>query len=72
MLAGVGFDNGAGRLIPVFRWDALKPKDFKYGSGGKNAQDISTTSLLTEKYPGFLNHYSTTAVEEDKAEVLAV
>jgi hypothetical protein len=60
-----------GNLYKDDRWDALKPKDFKYGSGGKNAQDISTTSVLTDKYPGFLNHYSTTAVEEDKAEIFA-
>ncbi|HAD58245.1 MAG TPA: hypothetical protein DCG12_03225 [Planctomycetaceae bacterium] len=26
---------------------------------------------MTTNYPGFLNHYSTTAVEEDKAEVFA-
>jgi hypothetical protein len=26
---------------------------------------------LTDKFPGVLNHYSTTAVEEDKAEVFA-
>jgi Putative zinc-binding metallo-peptidase len=53
------------------RWANLNPKDFKYGSGGKNAQDIATTSVLTDKYPGFLNHYSTTGVEEDKAEIFA-
>ncbi|MBY0456729.1 MAG: hypothetical protein K2V38_05295 [Gemmataceae bacterium] len=53
------------------RWAALNPKDFKYGTGGKNAQDKPDTSVLTDKYPGFLNHYSTTGVEEDKAEVFA-
>jgi hypothetical protein len=26
---------------------------------------------LTDQYPGFLNHYSTTGVEEDKAEIFA-
>ena len=52
-------------------WAALNPADFKYGGGGKSAQGIATTSLLTGKYPGFLNHYSTTAVEEDKAEIFA-
>ena len=53
------------------RWQALNPADFKYGSGGKNAQETKDTSVLTDKYPGFLNHYSTTGVEEDKAEVFA-
>jgi hypothetical protein len=53
------------------RWSALNPKEFKYGSGGRTAQDLRETSVLTTKFPGFLNHYSTTAVEEDKAEVFA-
>lgn len=53
------------------RWVALTPPPFKYGRGGKFAQDISETATLTTKYPGFLNHYSTTGVEEDKAEVFA-
>lgn len=53
------------------RWANLNPKNFKYGTGGKNAQDNASTSVLTDKYPGFLNHYSTTGVEEDKAEIFA-
>jgi hypothetical protein len=53
------------------RWEALNPAKFKYGSGGRAAQDLQQTSVLTDKFPGFLNHYSTTAVEEDKAEVFA-
>jgi hypothetical protein len=53
------------------QWAALNPPNFKYGSGGRNAQDMPDTSLLTDKYPGFLNHYSTTGVEEDKAELFA-
>lgn len=52
-------------------WVRLNPPGFKYGSGGSRAQDNSGTSVLTEKYPGFLNHYSTTGVEEDKAEIFA-
>jgi hypothetical protein len=63
------FDDGI--LDGDDRWCALNPPGFKYGSGGRNAQDIATTSVLTDKFPGFLNHYSTTAVEEDKAEVFA-
>jgi hypothetical protein len=53
------------------RWAALNPGTFKYGDGGKKAQDQNDTSVLTDKYPGFLNHYSTTGVEEDKAELFA-
>ncbi|MEQ1893599.1 MAG: hypothetical protein ABL998_13730 [Planctomycetota bacterium] len=50
-------------------WAALNPAGFKYGDGGVSAQGMAETSVLTDKYPGFLNHYSTTGVEEDKAEV---
>lgn len=53
------------------RWVALNPAKFQYGSGGRDAQDLNETSVLTDKFPGFLNHYSTTAVEEDKAELFA-
>lgn len=53
------------------RWASLNPAAFKYGSGGRAAQDLHETSVLTTKFPGFLNHYSTTGVEEDKAEVFA-
>jgi hypothetical protein len=60
-----------GHLYKDERWAGLNPADFKYGTGGKNAQGVSDTSTLTDKYPGFLNHYSTTGVEEDKAEVFA-
>lgn len=54
------------------RWAKLNPPDFKYDrGGGKGVQDKADTSVLTDKYSGFLNHYSTTGVEEDKAEVFA-
>lgn len=53
------------------RWSALNPAKFQYGNGGQNAQALRETSVLTDKFPGFLNHYSTTGVEEDKAEVFA-
>jgi hypothetical protein len=60
-----------GSLYRDERWSALNPPEFKYGTGGRNAQAMATTSVLTGKFPGFLNHYSTTGVEEDKAEVFA-
>jgi hypothetical protein len=52
-------------------WAALNPAGFKYGTGGKNAQGVPTASVLTDTIPGFLNYYSTTGVEEDKAEMFA-
>ena len=60
-----------GHLYEDARWSSLNRLGFKYGTGGKNAQKISTASLLTDKFPGFLNYYSTTGVEEDKAELFA-
>lgn len=53
------------------QWASLNPSQFRYGRGGRNAQELATTSVLTDRFPGFLNHYSTTGVEEDKAEILA-
>lgn len=52
-------------------WASLNRSTFKYGTGGKNAQRVSEACTLTDKYPGFLNYYSTTGVEEDKAELFA-
>jgi hypothetical protein len=60
-----------GNVYQDERWGSLNPADFKYGGGGKLAQDNPDSGVLTEKYPGFLNHYSTMGVEEDKAEVFA-
>jgi hypothetical protein len=53
------------------QWAALNPPGFKYGTGGLAAQGDANTSVLTDKRPGFLNLYSMTGVEEDKAEVFA-
>jgi hypothetical protein len=60
-----------GRVYEDKDWASLNPSDFAYGSGGRNAQDVADTNVLTDRYPGFLNHYSTTGVEEDKAEIFA-
>lgn len=60
-----------GQLFDDKQWSQLNGTGFSYGTGGRNAQNVPTTSVLTDKYPGFLNHYCTTAVEEDKAEVFA-
>lgn len=52
-------------------WAALNPEGFRYGASGASAQRDPTASLATDDLPGFLNRYSTTGVEEDKAEFFA-
>jgi hypothetical protein len=52
-------------------WNALNPIGFRYGNGGVNAQTTRNTGALTDSIPGFLTHYATTGVEEDKAELFA-
>ena len=52
-------------------WAALNPPGFTYGNGGVNAQTTHNTGALTDSIPGFLTHYATTGVEEDKAELFA-
>jgi hypothetical protein len=52
-------------------WEALNPPGTRYGRGGWSVLGDPQTAVLTDRYPGFLNHYSTTGVEEDKAEVFA-
>jgi hypothetical protein len=64
-------DYRNGTLYADERWTRLLPKGVKYGMGGKNLQDDATVSLISDDLPGFLNKYSTTGVEEDKAEVFA-
>lgn len=65
-------DYADDRLVYEDReWSALNAPEFRYGEGGRSVQDQSDTSVLTDRYPGFLNHYSTTGVEEDKAELFA-
>jgi hypothetical protein len=60
-----------GKLYEDKEWTKLNPPDFKYGTGGKNAQNDRTVSVATDKYPGFLDRYAMTGVEEDKAEVFS-
>ena len=60
-----------GLLYEDERWKSLNRPDFMYGKGGAAALGDSTTGELTTKYAGFLTHYATTGVEEDKAEVFA-
>lgn len=60
-----------GRLLEDSDWSRLNPPEFRYGKGGETAQDNPQTSLASDDHPGFLNHYSTTGVAEDKAELFA-
>ena len=52
-------------------WSTLNASAMKYGDGGRNAQHRPEESLLVTTYPGFLDYYGTTGVEEDKAELFA-
>jgi hypothetical protein len=60
-----------GSLYADIEWESLNPAAFHYGNGGVNAQDNSLGSVLTDRDPGFLNSYSKSGVEEDKAEIFA-
>lgn len=51
-------------------WNALNPDDFRYGDGGANAR-TGPQYDLTHPAPGFINLYSTSGLEEDKAEIFA-
>jgi hypothetical protein len=52
------------------RWESLNERFFVYGDGGRSTRDPRATSL-TDTLPGFLNAYSLSGVEEDKAEVFS-
>jgi hypothetical protein len=60
-----------GNLYQDKEWEKLNAPGFKYGAGGRALQDDSTVSLINDARPGFLNKYSTSGVEEDKAEIFA-
>ncbi len=44
-----------GLLYKDDAWSALNPAGFSYGTGGRNAQNDATVSLLNDAVPGFLN-----------------
>lgn len=52
-------------------WKMLNNPHFKYGRGGCAMQDDYASGLLTHNHPGFLTKYSTSAIEEDKAELFS-
>jgi len=51
-------------------WAAFNPTDFSYGNGGKYERGDNAFPLTHPK-PGFINIYSQSALEEDKAEIYA-
>src|SRR5262245_43786194 len=59
-----------GTLYVDERWSRLLPKGVSFGEGGRYARDAEG-SLTRDDIPGFLNTYSMSGVEEDKAEVFA-
>ncbi len=63
-------DEDDGQLYSDNRWLKLNSPGFQYGSGGERMQDDQWSGVLWNR-PGFLNKYSTSGVEEDKAEIFA-
>lgn len=49
----------------------LNARGIEYGDGGHHLQDDPTACLPDDSVPGFLNKYSRSGVEEDKAEIFA-
>jgi hypothetical protein len=47
-------------------WKSFNYKEFDYGIGGAYERELVS---LSPELIGFINHYSTTAIEEDKAEI---
>jgi hypothetical protein len=52
-------------------WIAINPREFRYRSGGADAQKDADTNPVSDRYPGFVNFYSTSDEAEDRAEVFA-
>eukprot|EP01089_Gocevia_fonbrunei_P016232 TRINITY_DN4964_c0_g1_i2.p1 TRINITY_DN4964_c0_g1~~TRINITY_DN4964_c0_g1_i2.p1 ORF type:complete len:188 (+),score=33.63 TRINITY_DN4964_c0_g1_i2:738-1301(+) len=52
-------------------WSLLNDAGFVYGNGGKNMQHDGSVGVVNQGISGFLNMYSTSGVEEDKAEMFA-
>jgi hypothetical protein len=60
-----------GNLYEDTKWKRLNPPDFAYGNGGESVQHEKNVGSLRGDIPGFLNLYSQSGVEEDKAEIYA-
>jgi hypothetical protein len=51
------------------QWAALNEEGFEYGSGGADMQSNSSSGVQNHPQPGFIDLYSTSGLEEDKAEI---
>jgi len=63
-------DERQGKIWVDKPWSELNPPDFHYGKGGAAMREAGV-GKLTDKLPGFITLYSTSAIEEDKAEIFA-
>ena len=63
-------DQRTRRLFDDKEWQALNSKEFRYGAGGDKMRSRGVGEL-TDKLPGFLTIYATSACEEDKAELFS-
>lgn len=52
-------------------WRKLNEPSFTYGNGGKTVQHIRGVFPFVHPRKGFVNHYSMSSIEEDKAEIFA-
>lgn len=62
-----------GKVYEDSEWLRLNPPDFRYGNiadGGKNMRDPTFANQIID--PAFVNAYSTTGIEEDKAEIYSL
>ncbi len=59
------------RTLVDEHWERLNPDSFEYGKGGDEFNARNEFAEMYAEIPGFLSEYSTSAVEEDKAEVFA-
>ena len=58
-------------IAPDAGWRSLNPEGFIYGKGGVYSQNDPQAGVNNGALVGFLNVYSQSAVEEDKAEIFA-
>jgi hypothetical protein len=59
-----------GELDSDARWAKLNPPTFRYGRGGEHMLSDAWSGVPWDR-PSFLNKYSTSGIEEDKAEIFA-
>jgi len=66
-------DSAHGLIEKDKEWEKLNPEGFYYGMHGRGGHSDRTSKagLLTAKYPGFLNKYSTGYLADDKADIFA-